>query len=74
MRTTGKIKISGGQRTLTGANFYSFGNHWTVEQVSFAQGGLVWRLSVSYEPRYATMRPVMLKMLQSFVVRTGAHH
>jgi hypothetical protein len=74
VHTAGKIKISGRQRTLTAANFNSFGNHWIVEQVSFAQGGLVWRLSASYEPRYATMRPVMVRMLQSFVFRTGAHH
>jgi hypothetical protein len=73
IRAGGSIVIDGKKRSLTAADFSSFGNRWTVEQASFVENGMVWRLSLSYEPKYQKLRPVMVKMVQSFAVRGSTH-
>jgi hypothetical protein len=74
LRTSGKIKIAGRHLRLTAADFSSYGLKWTEEQASFVAGGSVWRLSMSYDPRYRNLRSLMLKMLRSFQLRTGSKH
>lgn len=69
VRGSGSLTIEGRSRRLIAADFSSFGTRWTVEQASFVAGGMVWRLSLSYEPKYRRLRPIMVKMLRSFRLR-----
>lgn len=66
---SGAVSIMRRQRVLTCANFSSFGSRWTEEQVSFVASGYVWRLTASYDPKFKSLRPLMLKMLSGFKLR-----
>jgi hypothetical protein len=70
VRSSGSIEVDGHRRPLTAADFQSFGNRWTVEQVSFVMRGSIWRLTASYDLKYRSLRPVMLRMLSSFKLRS----
>jgi hypothetical protein len=71
-RSSGWLDVDGHRRRLTAADFESFGNRWTVEQVSFVMRGAIWRLTASYDLKYGSLRPIMLRMLSSFKLRSTA--
>jgi hypothetical protein len=42
---------------------------YIVEQVSFPARGYIWTLTASYDPRFKSLLPTMLRMLSSFNLR-----
>lgn len=60
--------IMGQHLALVHADFDSLAGKFSIEQVRFAYKGTVWQLTASYELRFRTMRPLMLRMLKSFRV------
>ncbi len=69
VRSSGWLAVDGHRRRLTAADFESFGNRWTVEQVCFVSRGAIWRLTASYDLKYKSLRSTMLRMLSSFKLR-----
>lgn len=63
---SGHILIDHKRRPLIAANFSGLAGKWTMEQVSFKQGGRVWHLTASYAVQYRSLRTIMLHMLRSF--------
>jgi hypothetical protein len=72
VRSDGWLTVDSHRRRLTEADFQSFGNRWTVEQVSFVTRGTVWRLTASYDLKYRSLRSIMLRMVSSFKLRSAA--
>lgn len=62
----GVLKVAGKRLPLMRADFDGFTGRSRVEQVSFVSHGYVWRLTASYALRFKSLRPVMLRMLQTF--------
>lgn len=62
----GTLRVAGTSCALMRADFDGFMGRWRIEQVSFRSHGYVWRLTASYALRFKSLRPVMLRMLQSF--------
>lgn len=60
------IVIDGSRRTLVSGDFHGLAGRWTVEQVVIRDHGKVWHLTASYEHRFRSQRPIMIKMLKSF--------
>jgi hypothetical protein len=61
-----------GQRhALMRGDFQGLAGHYTEEQVSFATHGMIWRLTASYDRRYARMRATLLRILSSFQLQPG---
>lgn len=63
------VTIMGRKMALECADFNSFGVHYRQEEVTFHARGYFWRLTISYELRYRSYRPVLLKMLGTFKLR-----
>jgi hypothetical protein len=68
VRQSGWIRIMGHRVRIVCAD-YSVYWSWRVEQVGFVSHGRFWRLTMSYDPRYRKLRPIMLRMLRSFRAR-----
>jgi hypothetical protein len=65
---SGWLTIMGHRYKLICADFSGFPGKWREEQVTLQSHGWFWRLTASYELRYAKLRGTMLSMLQSFKV------
>jgi hypothetical protein len=72
VKSDGWLTVDSHRRRITLADFQSFGNRWSVEQVSFLSRGTIWRLTASYDLKYRSLRPIMLRMLSSFKLRSAA--
>jgi hypothetical protein len=68
VRQSGWVRIMGRRLRLICADYKVYWS-WRVEQVSFVSHGLFWRLTASYDPKFRSLRPVMLRMLRSFKAR-----
>jgi hypothetical protein len=69
VRKDGTITIMGKKLEFTRADFKSVTGRWIEDRVSFLADGLVWHLTMSYDVKYRSMRPVMVRMLESFRLR-----
>jgi hypothetical protein len=72
VRRSGWIVIMGRRLPLMRGDFHGLVGRWTVEQVSLAACGMVWRLTISYDVRYAKLRSSMVRALQTFTCSTGS--
>jgi hypothetical protein len=66
IQSDGRILIDGSRRVLFKGQFRGLIQNWTEERTVFAEHGRVWHLTISYEPRFRSQRPIMIKMLKSF--------
>lgn len=62
----GGIKVAGKWVPLTVSRFRGIAAHWTIEQATYFNQGMVWRITASYEDRFRHLRPILLRMLRSF--------
>lgn len=62
----GWLKIAGKRSPLIASHFRGIAAHWTMEQTTFVNRGIVWRITASYEDRFRRLRPTLLRMLRSF--------
>ncbi|GAC1445429.1 MAG: hypothetical protein NVSMB52_06510 [Chloroflexota bacterium] len=69
IRKGGTVTILGEKRRLWDADFHGLAGPWTVETTSFAARGWIWKLTISYEKHTQKLRPIMMRMLQSFKIR-----
>jgi hypothetical protein len=69
VRQVGWTKLAGARRAIISGDFVGLGARWTTEHVVFATHHLVWHLNMSYDVRYRKLRPIMLRMLNSFRLR-----
>jgi hypothetical protein len=76
VRRSAWIYIAGQQLPLMCADFQSIMGKYRIEQLAFVAGGMVWRVTASYDLRYQNMRSMMIRMLQSFKLQSAArtHH
>jgi acyl-coenzyme A synthetase/AMP-(fatty) acid ligase len=65
----GWLRVMGHNYKLTRVVTHGLAGTWVEEQVNFAAGGYTWFLTASYEPRFKSLRPTMIRMLGSFKLR-----
>jgi len=63
---SGWVRLHGRRLPLTGADFRSLAGAYHIEQLRFVFRGRLWQVTASYSPDYRRMRPLMLRMLDSF--------
>lgn len=66
---SGWLRVMGRRLALVRADFHGLTGRWTEEQTRFKAHGMLWQLTVSYDPRFRRFRPTMLRMLSSFKLR-----
>jgi hypothetical protein len=74
VRLDGYAMILGKKMAFTRADFAAIAGRWVEERLSFLAQGLLWHLTVSYDVKYHSMRPVMLHLLESFRLRPVGSH
>jgi hypothetical protein len=62
------LRIMGHRQALMHADFNGLAGTYSVEQVRFVKKHMVWQITASYQTKYRTMLPLMLRMLASFRV------
>lgn len=68
-RQSGWLHVMGHNLRLIRSTYHTLAGTWVEEQVTFAAGGYTWLLTASYEPRFKSLRPTMIRMLSSFKLR-----
>lgn len=63
---SGWVNVMGQRRPLMHADFSTLVGKFSVDEVRFVDRDTVWQLTASYEPRFRSMRTLMLRMLASF--------
>jgi hypothetical protein len=63
---SGWITVSDHRLPLMKADFSVLAGRWTVERITFPNQGLVWYVTASYDVRYRSVRPTLLRMMRSF--------
>lgn len=69
VRISGRIRLMHRWVSITRADFAGLTGPWTEQQVAFAAGGYIWRVTASYIPRYRKLWPTMRKMIGTFHLR-----
>jgi hypothetical protein len=72
VKRSGLIPVAGQRRDLIRADFNGYAGKYTIEEVSFVASGYCWRLSISYAHKFKYLRPLMLRMIQTFKLNPGA--
>lgn len=62
------MTIMGKRYPVIYADFSSYGQYWTLEQITVPMQGRIWHLTASYAHKFRNQRPIMMKMLRSFKV------
>jgi hypothetical protein len=68
-KQSGWLRVMGHNRRLIRSDHHSLAGTWIEEQVTFEARGYTWILTASYDPRFKSLRPTMLRMLSSFKLR-----
>jgi len=66
VKHVGWLRVMGHNLRLNRTNHHGLAGTWVEEQVTFSAGGYTWQLTASYDPRYKSLLPTMIRMLGSF--------
>jgi hypothetical protein len=70
----GNVKIAGQTVPVVQGRFTGVVAHYTLVQVAFTDSGLIWRLTCSYDDRFARLRHMLMRIIRSFQLRSVQHH
>lgn len=66
----GVLSVAGQHLPIMHAEFQGLNSKWGIDQVTFVAHGMFWRLTASYDRKYRNMRPTMIRILESFRLRS----
>ena len=65
----GWMQLAGERVPLVHGDFKGLAGRWTIEEVAFSARGMVWYITASYDLKYRSLRPILLRMMRSFRLR-----